>query len=122
MNAGGDEVAAPLGLGGQAAGLTSIPGVIPRSAWGADETIRFDSRGEVRWGQAYFPLQKMVVHHTAGSNNDPNPAATMRAVYHYHAVTQDWGDIGYNYLIDRWGRVYEGRYSRAVLERDDSDL
>ena len=111
MDAGGDEVAAPLGMGGQAAGLTSIPGVIPRSAWGADETIRFDSRGEVRWGQAYFPLQKLVVHHTAGSNSDPDPAATMRAIYHYHAVTQDWGDIGYNYLIDRWGRIYEGRHS-----------
>lgn len=113
MDAGAAQAAAPLGLGARAAALTSVPAVIPRSAWGADETIRFDSHGEVRWGLDYFPLQKLIVHHTAGSNYDPNPAATVRAIYHYHAVTQDWGDIGYNYLIDSAGRVYEGRYSRA---------
>jgi hypothetical protein len=112
MDAGAEHAAPPLGLGAQASALTSVPGVIPRSAWGADETIRFDSHGEVRWGLAYFPLQKLIVHHTAGSNYDPNPAATVRAIYHYHAVTQDWGDIGYNYLIDSAGRVYEGRWSR----------
>jgi hypothetical protein len=66
MNAGAEEAAAPLGLGAQASALTTGPGVIPRSAWGADETIRFDRFGEVRWGLAYFPLQKMIVHHTAG--------------------------------------------------------
>ncbi len=112
MDADGDELSAPMGLGADAAALSSIPGVIPRSAWGADETIRFDSFGEVRWGQAYFPVQKLIIHHTAGSNYNPNPAATVRAIYHYHAVTQDWGDIGYNYLIDASGRIYEGRYSR----------
>jgi putative cell wall-binding protein len=36
----------------------------------------------------------------------------VRAIYYYHAVTQGWGDIGYHYLIDDAGRVYEGRYSR----------
>jgi hypothetical protein len=36
----------------------------------------------------------------------------VRAIYHYHAVTQGWGDIGYNYLVDESGRIYEGRWSR----------
>jgi PKD repeat protein len=112
MDAAG-EVAAPLGFGAQAAALSTIPAVIPRHDWGADETIRFDSQGEERWSRAFYPLQKLVIHHTAGANNDPNPAATVRAIYHYHAVTLDWGDIGYEYLIDAAGRVYEGRYSRA---------
>ena len=51
------------------------------------------------------------MHHTAGSNNDPNPAATIRSIYYYHPVTQGWGDIGYNFLIDEAGRIYKGRYS-----------
>ncbi|MEX0631216.1 MAG: N-acetylmuramoyl-L-alanine amidase, partial [Chloroflexota bacterium] len=112
MDAAG-ETQAPLGLGAGAAALSTIPGVIPRSGWGADESIRFDSLGEERWTRAFYPLQKLVVHHTAGANNDPNPAATVRAIYHFHAVTLGWGDIGYEYLIDEAGRVYEGRYSRA---------
>jgi hypothetical protein len=55
----------------------------------------------------------LIVHHTATQNNDPDPAATIRSIYYYHAVTQGWGDIGYNFLIDEAGNVYEGRYSRS---------
>jgi len=108
----GAEVGVRLGTGARVAGVTPQPTVITRSGWGADESIRFDRLGDERWYRAYFPLQKLVVHHTAGSNTDTNPAATVRAIYHYHAVTQDWGDIGYQYLIDSAGRVYEGRFSR----------
>ena len=102
----------PFGLGAQALGTTAIPGVISRAAWGADESLRFDGAGDERWPREYYPLQKLVVHHTAGRNQDPNPAATVRAIYYFHAVTRRWGDIGYSYLIDEAGRVYEGRHSR----------
>ncbi|HEY7452431.1 MAG TPA: N-acetylmuramoyl-L-alanine amidase, partial [Candidatus Limnocylindria bacterium] len=111
LDAGSESNPLP-GVGATASGVTGIPAVIPRAGWGADETIRFDPYGEERWLSQYFPLQKMIVHHTAGGNGDPNPAATVRAIYQYHAVTQDWGDIGYNYLIDSAGRIYEGRHSR----------
>ena len=102
----------PLGLASQALGGTTIPSVITRAAWGADESLRFDGAGDERWPREYFPLQKLVVHHTAGRNADPNPAATVRAIYYFHAVMRRWGDIGYSYLIDEAGRVYEGRRSR----------
>jgi hypothetical protein len=102
----------PLGLGAATAGATTVPPIIRRSAWGADESLRFDDAGDEQWPREYFPVQKIMVHHTAGRNADPNPAATVRAIYYYHAVTRRWADIGYNYLIDEAGRVYEGRYAR----------
>ncbi len=88
------------------------PAVIPRSGWAADESLRFDASGRESWPPAFWPIQKVLVHHTATQNGDPNPAATIRSIYQYHAVTQAWGDIGYNFLIDEAGNVYEGRYSR----------
>ena len=88
------------------------PAVIPRSGWAANESLRFDASGRESWPPAFWPIQKVLVHHTATQNGDPNPAATIRSIYQYHAVTQAWGDIGYNFLIDEAGNVYEGRYSR----------
>jgi hypothetical protein len=88
------------------------PAVITRAGWGANESYAFDSGGYERYAQQYAPLQKLIVHHTAGRNDDPNPAATIRAIYYDHAVVRGYGDIDYNFLIDAQGRVYEGRRSR----------
>jgi hypothetical protein len=104
-------VVSPLAAATSAAGVGQ-PTVIARSGWGADESLRFDSTGKEIWPPAFYPVQKVIVHHTATQNNDPDPTATIRAIYQYHAVTQGWGDIGYNFLIDEAGRIYEGRYSR----------
>jgi hypothetical protein len=83
---------------------------LSRSAWGADEGLRFSGGTQV-WPADYAVTQALTVHHTAGANNDPDPAATVRAIYYYQAVTLAWGDIGYHLLIDEQGRVYEGRWS-----------
>lgn len=82
-----------------------------RAASGADESLRFATDGTENWPPAYFAVQTLTVHHTAGINADPNPAATVRAIYYYHAITQGWGDVGYHLLIDEAGSVYEGRWS-----------
>ena len=88
------------------------PTILPRSAWGADESLRFDSGGHETWPAEYYPMQVAIVHHTAGRNNDPNPAATIRAIYWAKSISRGYGDIGYNFLIDEAGRIYEGRHSR----------
>ncbi len=113
-----------VGLGtGQTAGASlSQPGVISRTAWGADESYRFDPTGKEVWPPAFYPTQKLIVHHTAGQNDDPDPAATVRAIYYYHAVTRGYGDIGYNFLVDAQGRVYKGRYSGPPGTRDQDTL
>jgi hypothetical protein len=103
----------PRASPGRALASYAQPRVIPRSGWGADESLRFDATGKEIWPPAFYPIQKVIVHHTATTNGDPNPAATIRSIYYYHAVTQGWGDVGYNFMIDEAGNVYEGRYSRA---------
>lgn len=90
-------------------GLAAIvdPGRISRQAWGANESYRYRNGAEY-WRRAYAPAKKVVIHHTAQANN-MDPAVIVRNLYYYHAVTLDWGDVGYNFFIDREGRVYEGR-------------
>jgi len=91
---------------------TRVRGVeyLSRPAWGADESKRYKD-GVVNTPETYYPLQTITVHHTDTVNADPDPAATVRAIYEYHAITLDWGDIGYHFLIDEAGTIYEGRYS-----------
>lgn len=55
-------------------------------------------------------IERFIIHHTATTSNLDDPAAAIRSIYYYHAVTRGWGDIGYNYLIDQQGRIYEGRF------------
>ncbi|MFC1615937.1 N-acetylmuramoyl-L-alanine amidase [Patescibacteria group bacterium] len=69
------------------------------------------------WGEVYkWPLeypnkvQKLIIHHTATTSNLDNPAQAIRDIYYYHSVVRGWGDIGYNYLIDQNGNIYEGRF------------
>jgi len=55
-------------------------------------------------------VSKIFIHHTGSSNNLDNPEQLLRDIYRSHAITRGWGDIGYNYIIDTEGNVYEGRY------------
>lgn len=98
------------------------PPVISRQQWGADESYRFRDDGSEEWPQAFYATQKLIVHHTATRNDDPDPAATVRAIYRYHAIDRDWGDIGYNFLVDAQGRVYKGRYSGPIGTVSDDTL
>lgn len=82
--------------------------IISRANWGADEIKRYDD-GELIWPEEYTGVKKIIIHHTAGTNGMGHPQDTVRAIYDYHAQGREWGDIGYNYLIDPQGNIYEGR-------------
>ena len=87
------------------------PRIVTRAEWGADESLR-KSRGCKR---TFYPVQQLFVHHTVTSNNDPNPAATVRAIYHFHVQSRGWCDIGYNFLAAQNGQIFEGRWARSYM-------
>lgn len=78
------------------------PRIISRQGWGANES--WATREPVYRKPTHF-----VIHHTVTSNDPKDPAYIVRAILQYHALSRGWGDIGYNFLIDRQGNIYEGR-------------
>lgn len=85
--------------------------LLSRQAWGADESLRFGPDGSETWPPDYHPVQTLSVHHTGSANGEADPAARVRTIYRDQTVGQGWGDIGYHYLMDAAGLVYEGRWS-----------
>ena len=96
---------AGAGLASPASATTTAPPIVTRAEWGADESLRSGS-------PAYAPVKMAFVHHTASGNDYTlaDAPALMRGVYAYHTKSLGWSDIGYNFLVDRFGTIYEGRY------------
>ncbi|MER8188236.1 peptidoglycan recognition protein [Kitasatospora sp. NPDC094015] len=86
------------------------PGIVTRSGWGADESIREP-------GYVYTGTVKAVfVHHTDTANNYActDSAKIIRSIYLYHVQSNGWRDIGYNFLVDRCGTIFEGRAGGVI--------
>jgi hypothetical protein len=84
-----------------------MPRIVTRKQWGADPAL-LDNCSPPRYGTT---AKAVFVHHTAGSNSysEADAPAIVRSVLAYHTQAQGWCDIGYNFLVDRFGNVYEGR-------------
>ena len=74
--------------------------------------VKTDSKGkDLTWPLEYpEKVSKFVIHHTATTKNLDDPKKAIRDIYYWHAITRGWGDIGYNFIIDTKGNVYEGRF------------
>ncbi|MHB1739621.1 MAG: cell wall-binding repeat-containing protein, partial [Actinomycetes bacterium] len=99
-------VPAPLAglLVGSAHAQAASPPIISRATWGADESRRTDAA-------RYLPtIGAVFVHHTASANSY-GPDDTARQIRNLYAfsLANGYADIPYNLLVDKWGRVYEGR-------------
>ncbi|MBA3475634.1 MAG: N-acetylmuramoyl-L-alanine amidase [Actinobacteria bacterium] len=100
------------GAPGRTLQKAGAPRIVPRRGWSADEKIR---RGNPSVAPA---LRLALVHHTAGGNGytAAESPAIVKAIQLYHVKGNGWNDIGYNFLVDRFGQVFEGRY--GGLERN----
>jgi flagellar hook assembly protein FlgD len=86
--------------------ISGSPQIIPRAGWQADESIR-------RAPPVYAPsIQFALVHHTDTPNgySCSQSASIVRGIEAYHVKGNGWNDIGYNFLVDRCGQIFEGRY------------
>ena len=86
------------------------PTVITRSQWGCSDPDNTNFVGTNKYWPAQYgeKASKFIVHHTVTPSDDP--AKRIRAIWYDHAVLRGWGDIGYNYIVDTNGNIYEGRY------------
>ena len=89
----------------QRGGVTPEPQIFSRAQWGADESMR--DKGSLR----YYEVHAGFVHHTVNANDysrDEVPGI-LRSIYAYHTKSRGWSDVGYNFLVDRFGRTWVGR-------------
>ena len=95
-----------LPVGGKRPELAGAPPIITRADWHADESIR---RAAPYYADG---IHLAIVHHTAGSNSysKAQSASIVRAIELYHVQGNGWNDIGYNFLVDKYGQIFEGRY------------
>ncbi len=88
---------------------TKKPKIYSRQEWGADESWR---DGSPRYIDT---IEQIHVHHTVSSNDyaEADVPSLIRGMYRYHTKNLGWSDIGYNFLVDRFGRIWTGRAGGA---------
>jgi len=112
----GQKRRAEIGLRASQALLVAPSGqklaILTRKQWGARNASAANLtplRGQ--WS-------KITVHHSAETSTDPTggsqeeSSTALRAIQRYHMESNGWGDLGYHYLIDAAGRIFEGRELR----------
>lgn len=85
--------------------VTPRPPIVSRKAWRADE-------GMVRERATYTgPVGAVFLHHTGHPNgyDCADVPRMLRAMQEDHIESDGWDDIGYNFVVDRCGTIYEGR-------------
>lgn len=82
------------------------PPVVTRTEWGCP-----DGQVTTHGPLSYTTVTHLIVHHTATGNEAANNdwAAVVRSIWNFHVFTNGWADVGYNYLVDPNGVIYEGR-------------
>ncbi len=81
-----------------------------------DEYRESSSGNFLKWPESIHKgKSKIIIHHTADDNSalltwwTGAAILELQNIYKYHTLTKWWGDIGYNFVIDPFGNIYEGR-------------
>ena len=103
------EPAAARVAGAFAVGPT-MPDIIPREEWAVGGWNQ-QAEGCTDGPTVADHLQAVVIHHTVTGNTYGREDVDdiLRAMYHGHVVVNGWCDVGYNFIVDRFGRIWETR-------------
>ncbi len=91
-----------------------FPEYVPRSSWCGSYTECLNPTYSV----AYITCTHTIIHHGASPDTYTDGAAVVRSYWNYHVNSNGWSDIGYNYLFDKSGNMYQGRYNPNLPTRD----
>ncbi len=85
----------------------SMPTIIPRSEWCS---VYADCQVPKYMPEKIYPTH-VVLHHGASPDNYDDGYRVVKSYWDYHVNSLGWDDIGYNYLIDKYGNIFQGRYN-----------
>lgn len=124
---------APFSAAAQTYSNSDVPLILPRALWensaGLSELLQWtpedkdpnflehDNPNSNDAIPDYAPVERIVIHDigcpvksTRCNSDIADAREIIQSIYRNHAAVRGWGDIGYHYLIDRKGNIYEGRY------------
>ena len=90
-----------------------FPEIIRRSSWCLTEAC-LNPTYTIDY---IFPTHTLI-HYGAAPDDYTDGAAVVRSYWDYHVNTLGWWDIGYNYLIDKHGNLFEGRHNPELPLQD----
>lgn len=93
-----------------------FPSMIPRSNWCGGSAACWQVNAA--YNVTNINATHVVMHHGASPNTYTNGEAIVQSYYNYHVNTLGWADIGYNYLIDKYGNFYQGRRNPNLPNSD----
>jgi hypothetical protein len=85
----------------------SMPDIIPRSEWCS---VFADCQEPKYLPEKIYPTH-VILHHGASPDYYEDGYRVVRSYWDYHVNSLGWDDIGYNYLIDKYGNIFQGRYN-----------
>jgi len=97
-------------------GCPEFPAIIPRSSWCGGSAPCADVNSP--YSVSYISPTHVVMHHGASPNTYTDGQAVVRSYWNYHVNTLGWIDIGYNYIIDKYGNFYQGRHNPSLPNTD----
>ena len=112
---------------GTAAAATVLGAVVPGASAGAEQPsmVTRDQWGgsqfcPPRKAPSYGTVKAAFVHHTVSANeySAEDAPGVVLGICRYHRISNGWDDMGYYFLVDKYGTLYEGRaggVDRAVI-------